>query len=215
LAASRCHFCGFVESRPNWVGAKVRCCALIGKELKRTPLVVDRGKGRERVSCEGSFEILHYDEVVKKWLKRLGGVVVLALIALQFTNPSHENPAVLPGHDVFAANSAPPKVAAILRNSCYDCHSFETKWPWYSYVAPVSWYVAHDVKAARSSLNFSDWPHDDAGRARKRWRRIADAVESDEMPLANFTRMHPQARLDEQQRAELVKWAREQADSGK
>jgi hypothetical protein len=102
-------------------------------------------------------------------------------------------------------------VAAILKNSCYDCHSFETKWPWYSYVAPVSWYVVRDVDAARASLNFSDWPHDDAGRARKRWRHIADEVENGEMPPPNYTRMHSHARLDVRQREELVKWASEQA----
>jgi hypothetical protein len=152
---------------------------------------------------------------MKKWLKRIGGMVVLAVIALQFANPSHQNPPVLPGHDLLASNAPPPSVAALLRNSCYDCHSFETKWPWYSYVAPVSWYLARDVKAARSNLNFSDWPHDDAARAHKRWRHIAEAVENGEMPLPSFTWIHRQARLDERQRAELVKWAQEQADSTK
>ena len=145
----------------------------------------------------------------------IGVLGLLAVMALQFTNPSHQNPLVLSGHDLFATNAPPPSVAALLRNSCYDCHSFETKWPWYSYVAPVSWFVARDVSAARSKLNFSDWPHQDPGRARKRWRHIADEVENSEMPLPGYTQMHPQARLDERQRAALVKWAREQADSAR
>jgi hypothetical protein len=149
---------------------------------------------------------------MKKRLKMIGVLGLLAVIALQFANPSHQNPPVLPGHDLFATNAPPASVAVLLRNSCYDCHSFETRWPWYSYVAPLSWYVARDVNAARSNLNFSDWPHDDAGRARKRWRHIADDVESGEMPLPKFTWMHHQARLDDRQRAELVKWAQEQAD---
>lgn len=150
---------------------------------------------------------------MKKRLKTFGVLGLLAVIALQFTNPSHQNPPVLPGHDLFATNAPPPSIAALLRNSCYDCHSFETKWPWESYVAPVSWLVARDVEAARSNLNFSDWPHNDAGRARKRWRHIAEEVEDGEMPLTSYTRMHRQARLDERQRAELVKWAKERADS--
>ena len=148
---------------------------------------------------------------MKKRFKVMGGIGGLAFIAMQFANPSHQNPPVAPGHDVLASNAPPPSVAAILRNSCYDCHSFETKWPWYSYVAPVSWYVARDINAARASLNFSDWPHDEPERARKRWRHIADAVENGEMPLSNYTRMHSQARLDAPRRAELVKWATEQA----
>jgi hypothetical protein len=148
---------------------------------------------------------------MRKWFKWIGGILVLAAIALQFTNPSHQNPPVLPGHDLFATNAPPAGVGMLLRNSCYDCHSFESKWPWYSYIAPVSWYVARDIEAARSNLNFSDWPHDDAGRVRKRWRHIADEVEDGEMPMPGYARMHPQARLDEGQRAELVKWAKEQS----
>jgi hypothetical protein len=149
---------------------------------------------------------------MKKRLKIVGVLVLLAVIALQFTNPSHHNPPVLPGHDLFATNAPPTNIAAYLKNSCYDCHSFETKWPWYSYVAPVSWYVARDVYAARGNLNFSDWPHDDAGRARKRWRHIAEVVESVEMPPSNYAWKHQEARLDEKQRAELVKWAKGEAD---
>ena len=149
---------------------------------------------------------------MKKRLKQIGGLGVLAIIALQFANPPHQNPPVLPGHDVLAANTPPPSIAAILKNSCYDCHSFETKWPWYSYIAPVSWYVARDVNAARGSLNFSDWPHDDARRVRKRWRHIADEVQNGEMPPPNYVWMHRQARLGAEQRAELVNWVEKQVN---
>jgi Haem-binding domain len=154
---------------------------------------------------------MRYVAAVKKWLKRMGGLGVVAFMALQLTNPSHQNPPVAPGRDVLASNAPPPSVAALLKKACYDCHSFETKWPWYSYVAPVSWYVARDVDAARASMNFSDWPHDDPARARKRWRHIAEDVQNGEMPLANYLRLHPHARLDASQRAELVKWASAQA----
>jgi hypothetical protein len=153
-----------------------------------------------------------YAGAMKKWLKIMGGLGLLAFVALQFTNPSHQNPAVAPGHDALASNAPPAPVALILKNACYDCHSFETKWPWYSYVAPISWYIARDVEAARASMNFSDWPHDDARRARKRWRHIAEEVENGDMPMPNYARMHREARLTAAQRAALVKWASEQAD---
>jgi hypothetical protein len=149
---------------------------------------------------------------MKKRFKWMGGLGVAAVMAMQLANPSHQNPRVELGHDFLASNAPPPSIAALLKNSCYDCHSFETKWLWYSYVAPVSWYVARDVKAGRAVLNFSEWPQDDPKRARKRMRHIADEVESGEMPPSNYTLMHRQARLDERQRAELVKWAKEQAD---
>jgi hypothetical protein len=155
---------------------------------------------------------MRYDVAMTKWFKWMGSLGMLAVLALQFTNPSHQNPPVEPGHDLLASNPPPASVVALLKNSCYDCHSFETKWFWYSYVAPVSWYIVRDVNAARAGLNFSDWPQDDPRRARKRWRHIADEVENGEMPLPSYTWMHGQKRLDERQRAELVKWAQEQAD---
>ncbi|MGP8199267.1 MAG: heme-binding domain-containing protein [Limisphaerales bacterium] len=144
---------------------------------------------------------------MRNWPKRIGVLAVVAVIALQLTNPPRQSPPVLQRHDVLATNAPPPAVAALLKNSCYDCHSFETKWPWYSRIAPVSWYVARDVNAARASLNFSEWPHDDDRRARKRWRRIADEVQNGEMPPPSYSWMHRQARLDARQRAELAGWA--------
>jgi hypothetical protein len=147
-----------------------------------------------------------------KLVKGIGGACVLAVIALQFTTPSHQNPPIVPGHDLLAISPPPPSVTAALKNSCYDCHSSETRWPWYSYVAPFSWYLARDVNAARASLNFSDWPQDDSKRVRKRWRHIADDVENGEMPMPSYTRIHPQRRLSAQQREALVKWAQAQSE---
>ena len=149
---------------------------------------------------------------MKKGLKWMGGFALFAFVALQLANPPHLNPPVLPGHDLMAGGAPPPAVAAVLKNSCYDCHSFETKWPWYSYVAPVSWLVVDDVRAARASLNFSDWPHDDARRARKRCRHIADEVQNGEMPPSNYGWMHREARLTAQQRQDLIQWADEQVE---
>jgi hypothetical protein len=149
---------------------------------------------------------------MKKWLKRIGGFGLIAGVALQFTSPPHQNPAVMPGHDLLASNAPPLAIIALLRKSCYDCHSFETKWPWYSYIAPFSWPLARDVDAARTSLNFSDWPHGDARRVRKRWRHIADEVQNGEMPLPNYAWLHREARLTPSQREELIKWAQGQVE---
>jgi hypothetical protein len=148
---------------------------------------------------------------MRKWLKRFFGAGVLGAVALQFTNPSHLNPAVPPGHDLMATNSPPPNVTALLKKSCYDCHSFETKWPWYSYVAPFSWPLASHVNDARASLNFSEWPHDSPSRAGKKWRRISEAVDASEMPLPSYLIIHSDARLTEQERKELVEWAEKES----
>ena len=145
---------------------------------------------------------------VLKWT--LAGAA-LAFVALQLTNPARTNPPAAPGRDLLATNAPPPDVAALLRNACYDCHSGETKWPWYSRVAPVSWWVAGHVRDGRERLNVSDWPHDDPQRARKKWNRIADEVRDGSMPLPNYTWAHPAARLTAAQRGRIAGWAAQEA----
>ena len=135
----------------------------------------------------------------------------MGVVVLQFFNTANVNPAVTPGRDVMASNAPPPQVAALLKNACYDCHSYLTEWPWYSNVAPVSWWVAGHVNDAREAVNFSDWPHDDPSHARKRWRRVADVVDSGEMPLRSYTWIHRAARLTADQRQQLTQWAEEAA----
>jgi hypothetical protein len=142
-------------------------------------------------------------------MKWSGGVALLGALILQWTNPAHSNPPVQPGCDLLASNAPPVEVAALLKNACYNCHSDETVWPWYSFIAPVSWGVVGHVNDARQAMNFSHWPHDDPARARKRWRRIGEAVESEEMPLRSYTWIHPEARLTPAQRQQLAQWAKD------
>jgi len=105
-----------------------------------------------------------------------------------------------------------PQVGAILDRSCQDCHSSRTTWPWYSRVAPISWTVAGDVNDGRQQLNFSEWPRDDTDRIQKRLKKIARDVQEGEMPPGKYTWLHPQARLTEEQRAQLVKWATQERE---
>jgi len=144
---------------------------------------------------------------MKKKLKWIFGALVVVFALLQLTNPARTNPPVLPGHDVSATNAPPPQVAALLHAACYDCHSYETKWPWYSHVAPMSWLIASDVKGGREHVNFSDWPNDHPDWAARRWERVSEELDYREMPPAKYTLMHPEARLTEIQRKELIQWA--------
>ena len=138
------------------------------------------------------------------------GIVAVAAL-LQLTNPSRTNPPVVSGHELFPPGHAQPPVATTMRAACYDCHSNETKWPWYSHVAPVSWLVASDVKAGRARMNFSDWPTDHPDRAAKRLGDISEEVQNGEMPPGNYKSMHPEARLTQAQRDQIIQWADEAA----
>ncbi|MDE3068926.1 MAG: heme-binding domain-containing protein [Verrucomicrobiota bacterium] len=144
-----------------------------------------------------------------KWIVGAGAAVVFA--ALQLTNPARTNPPVLPGHDLMATNPPPPQVAALLHGACYDCHSYQTQWPWYSHVAPVSWLIASDVKGGRRRLNFSEWPHAHPASAAHRWENVSEELGYNEMPPVQYRWMHPAARLTGAQRQQLIQWADQEA----
>jgi len=150
---------------------------------------------------------------MKKKLKWIVLAVVAILALLQLANPDRTNPPVVPGHDLFSVQPPPPKVAALLRTACFDCHSQETRWPWYSRVAPMAWLVANDVKDGRAKLNFSDWPVTDPARAARKFGNISDVVDSAEMPPKKYTVIHGDADLSDDQRKAIVDWAEAQSDS--
>jgi hypothetical protein len=139
-----------------------------------------------------------------KWFFLIGRVV---FGLLQLTNASRTNPTVVPGHDLFSTNSPPPQIASMLRTACYDCHSYETHWPWYGYVAPVSWWLDAHVRDARERLNFSEWPHGDVAKEAKKWNHISDVVRDGDMPLVSYMRIHKLARLTDEQRKQMADWA--------
>ncbi|HEY6394784.1 MAG TPA: heme-binding domain-containing protein [Candidatus Binataceae bacterium] len=129
----------------------------------------------------------------------LSGLAVMLLIA-QLKAVEHTNPSS--NHDV----DAPPQVQLILRRACYDCHSNETRWPWYSRFAPVSSLVVHDVEIGRKEINFSEWgSYYPAVRTRKlQW--MERSLHKEAMPPWRYRLMHPGARLTDADRAVLEKW---------
>jgi hypothetical protein len=97
----------------------------------------------------------------------------------------------------------------VLHRSCWDCHSNETDWPWYSAVAPVSWLVAHDVSEGRDQVNFSTWASlspKDEGHALE---EIREQMEKKEMPLWYYLPLHSDARMSDADRETLIDWARQ------
>lgn len=128
------------------------------------------------------------------------GVLLIAGAAIQFVPLDKTNPPIT--SDIPTS----PEVKSILRKSCYDCHSNETIWPWYSNVAPVSWLVASDVHEGRRELNFSTWDRYDAGKQAHKIHEIWEEVETDEMPLWFYKPLHPEAELSAEDMATLKAW---------
>ncbi|MDX9924778.1 MAG: heme-binding domain-containing protein [Ignavibacteriaceae bacterium] len=127
-------------------------------------------------------------------------VLFFALIGIQFIEVERTNPPVTD------EIKAPTDIMEILKKSCYDCHSNETVWPWYSKVAPVSWLVEDDVTEGRKHLNFSTFESLDTSVKLKKKDEILEEVQNGEMPLDIYTLIHPNANLELLQIAKIEKW---------
>jgi mono/diheme cytochrome c family protein len=140
--------------------------------------------------------------MVKKVLIGLVVTAVVSTIGLQLLPQEfgRDNPPAT------ATIEAPAEVYRIFRRSCFDCHSNQTHWPWYSRVAPASWLVTADVAEGRARLNFSDWESMRDGSRRRRARRIVERVENGEMPMWQYLLLHPGARLTDDEIATLRSW---------
>lgn len=138
--------------------------------------------------------------LLKRVLTGLAILVMLAFIAIQFVPVERTNPpATAPLKD-------PPQVLAVLRQSCYDCHSNETRWPWYSQIAPVSWLVAKDAREGRERLNFSHWENYSAEELSALTAEIAEQTQKGGMPLPIYLLMHPQAKLKPEDLSIIKEW---------
>ena len=142
---------------------------------------------------------------MKKRIKYTLFVLIAIFLGMQLIPVERSNPPVVSDLD------APIEVKTILKRSCYDCHSNEVNWPWYSYVAPVSWLVAHDVKEGREELNFSEWSkHSDNPEMKE---EIIEEIVEGEMPLPIYLIVHPRASVSEQELVVLKQWASSSASS--
>jgi hypothetical protein len=140
---------------------------------------------------------------MKKWLMRAGVVLAAAVAAIQFVPVERVNPPV--ESDIVA----PDDVNKILRRSCYDCHSNETRWPWYARVAPVSWIIARDVEEGRRELNFSVWNKSTSARRARKFKEIVEQVEGNKMPQWYYVILHPDAKLEPSEKEIILNWAKQ------
>jgi Haem-binding domain len=139
---------------------------------------------------------------MKKWIVRVGMVLLVGLVAIQFVPVERTNPPV--ESDVPAA----PELKAVLRRSCYDCHSNETRWPWYSYVAPISFWMAKDVREGRREVNFSVWNQFTGSRRARKFKEIVEQVEQGKMPQWYYVLVHPDAKLTVDNKEMIIQWAK-------
>ncbi len=149
---------------------------------------------------------------MKKTLLR----VVLALLGIflvaQFFRPPLTNPQSDPALSIRNYKGIPPEVLTKMEQACFDCHSNESRWPWYSHITPVNYLIASDVNNGRRHVNFSEWNSYSTGRLKSSLDNIYDQVYNNEMPLTKYRWMHKEANLTPAEVKMICDWASGEED---
>jgi hypothetical protein len=139
--------------------------------------------------------------------KILAGVVAIIII-IQFFRIDKTNPPVDAAQDMINNVQASANVKSILKTSCYDCHTNESVYPWYTNVAPLSWWIKKHINEGRDELNFSEWGSYSLRRQDHKLDEIVEMIDEEEMPLPSYLIAHGDASLSAEQKSELIDWAK-------
>jgi hypothetical protein len=143
---------------------------------------------------------------MKKRIFKIAGISLLVvLIGIQFITIDKNNPPVDESLNFFSTESFSPEGMELVQNACYDCHSNESKYPWYSNIAPVSFVLAGHIKEGREELNFSEYQSYGAKKKDHKLEEISEALREGWMPIDNYVWMHSEAKLTAEQRENLAK----------
>jgi len=141
-----------------------------------------------------------------RFFRRAAVITITGALAIQLARPARTNPPTDPALTMAAAMKVPPEAAAVLDRACRDCHSHDTRWPWYSNVAPVSWFVIDHVNSGRRHFNYSNWAQHDKDKVPRLLKDICELTRKKEMPLSSYLWLHPEARTSDRDIAVLCEW---------
>ena len=148
---------------------------------------------------------------MKKGWKIAGIALVAGLIVIQFFRPEKNSGPVVPEKDLLSVASVPGDVGDLIKNSCYDCHSNHTAYPWYSKISPVSWYLNKHIQKGKAEMNASEYGTLDKSGKIEFLVDIAEVMEEGSMPLSSYTQIHKEARLSEEDKGAIIAWSEEEA----
>ena len=141
---------------------------------------------------------------MSKIIRRIVQVLIALIVIAQFFQIDKTNPDYDASKDFITMVNAPEDIGHMLKVTCYDCHAYETKYPWYTNIAPLSWWIKHHIDEGRDELNFSIWTTYEVKRKVHKMEEAAEEVDEGGMPLDSYTWAHPEAQLTLRQRQELV-----------
>lgn len=134
--------------------------------------------------------------------------ILALLLIIQFFGPKRNTGEVYGPQSLAAAHPIPPATERILRKACYDCHSNNTRYPWYANVQPLGWWLQHHVDEGKESLNFSEWKTYSREDMPHILEELREEVEEGHMPLPSYLKMHSEANISAAEKNTLIQWAR-------
>jgi hypothetical protein len=148
-----------------------------------------------------------------KIIKKIAIVLLVALVIAQFFGPEKNEGDITSVATFLAETNPPANVRKILSESCFDCHSNSTKYPWYDNITPVNFWLNEHINDGKKHLNFSDWSSYSLKKKEHKMDELYEEVEKGEMPLDSYTWTHSEANLTQEEIAEMVAWGKSvQAD---
>ncbi len=138
--------------------------------------------------------------------KKIAIGIVIALVLMQFIRIDKSAPEYDKSKDLLAMHPASEQVTTLLKGACYDCHSHETEYPWYTNIAPLSFWIKGHIKGGKQHLIFSDMGNLTPDKYRHEIEECIEVIEEKRMPTATYKMMHKVAQLSDEERDVLVKW---------
>lgn len=142
-------------------------------------------------------------------IKKIFILLAFVLVVMQFFTIDKNNPPIDERKTFAAIVNPPADILKLLKDACYDCHSNETKYPWYTNVAPLSWWIKKHINKGREHLNFSEWVSYSEEDRKHLLHESEEEVEEKHMPLSSYVRMHSEADLSDADRQKLITWLKE------
>ena len=139
-------------------------------------------------------------------MKKIRVILLVAFMLIQFFPIDKNNPAPTPQMDFLTIKNTPESTANLIRNGCYDCHSNETKYLWYSNVQPIAWFLQDHIEEGRKELNFSTFATYEPKRQAHKLAEAIEQIEKGEMPLDSYIIAHSEAKFSEAQKQEVIQY---------
>lgn len=141
-----------------------------------------------------------------KFVKIIALILLVAFVGIQFVPTKRNQSNTVPKSDFMTVEKVPDDIQSLVKESCYDCHSNNTDYPWYNKIQPAAWFLEDHITKGKKELNFNDWGNYSDRRKNSKLNAMIHEIEDEEMPLSSYTFIHGNAKLSKEESQDLVSY---------